>query len=97
MGPHSASYDDLTKVMLQIQMGALPFGTNPHAKMASAKCSTCEASYQVVRVEAQPTFDEKQLLCPGCGAPLRNREGKYALKYFRSNGKPLAVNLPSLV
>ena len=53
------------------------------------RCPTCEAEYKVVRVETPPTHD-KQLTCLSCGGPLRNREAKYALKYFRvSDGKEL--------
>jgi predicted nucleic acid-binding Zn ribbon protein len=48
---------------------------------------TCEAEYDVVRLEAPPTHD-KQLTCPSCGAPFRNRDGKFAFKYFRmSDGR----------
>jgi hypothetical protein len=54
-------------------------------------CPTCETTYKVVRTEASPSFDERQLLCVSCGAPLRNREGKYALKYFRTDGRALEV------
>jgi transcription elongation factor Elf1 len=39
-------------------------------------CPTCETAYKVVRTDAPPSFDERQLLCLSCGAPLRNREGK---------------------
>lgn len=46
------------------------------------QCPTCEAAYKVVRIEAPPSHD-RQLLCLGCCGPLRSREGKYALKYFR--------------
>jgi len=46
------------------------------------KCPTCEATYKVVRIEAPPSHF-KQLLCLGCGGPLRSRDGKYALTYFR--------------
>lgn len=52
---------------------------------ATFRCPTCEAAYKVVRIEAPPTHDN-QLLCLGCGGPLRNREGKYVLKYFRVDG-----------
>jgi predicted RNA-binding Zn-ribbon protein involved in translation (DUF1610 family) len=45
-------------------------------------CPNCDAEYKLVRVEAPPTHD-KQLTCLTCGAPLRNREGKFAFKYFR--------------
>jgi hypothetical protein len=27
-------------------------------------------------------------MCLSCGGPLLNREGKFALKYFRINGPP---------
>ena len=46
------------------------------------KCPTCEAGYKVVRAEAPAEYD-RQLTRLSCGAPLRNREGKFALKYFR--------------
>jgi hypothetical protein len=52
---------------------------------ANFKCPTCEAEYKVVRVEAAPTHDQP-LLCLSCGGPLQNREGKFALKYFRVDG-----------
>jgi DNA-directed RNA polymerase subunit RPC12/RpoP len=52
------------------------------------ECSTCQAEYKLVRVETPPDRRDKQLTCLSCGAPLRNREGKFALKYFRvSDGK----------
>jgi transcription elongation factor Elf1 len=38
-------------------------------------CPTCETTYKVVRTEASPSPNERQLLCLSCGAPLRNREG----------------------
>jgi len=46
------------------------------------RCPTCQAEYKVVRVEAPPTHTAP-LLCLSCGGPLNNREGKFALKYFR--------------
>jgi hypothetical protein len=46
---------------------------------------TCEAPYKVVRVEA-PTTNDKELLCLSCSAHLRNREDRYALKYFKTDG-----------
>jgi hypothetical protein len=48
-------------------------------------CPTCEAPYKLVRVAAPPKHDH-ELLCRSCGGPLRNREGKFALKYFRADG-----------
>ena len=56
------------------------------------KCPTCEATYKVVRAEAPPEYD-RQLTCLSCGAPLRNREGKFALKYFRTaDGREIKRN-----
>jgi len=52
---------------------------------AKFRCPNCETEYQVVRVEAPPTHDNP-LLCLSRGGPLRNREGKFALKYFRTDG-----------
>jgi hypothetical protein len=47
------------------------------------ECPICETRYKVVRVEA-PTTQDRPLTCLSCGAPLLNREGKFALKYFRT-------------
>ena len=48
-------------------------------------CPNCQAEYKVVRVEIPPARNE-QLVCLSCGGPLHNREGKFALKYFRTDG-----------
>jgi hypothetical protein len=54
------------------------------------RCPNCEAEYKVVRIEAPPTREDRQLTCLSCGGPIRNREGKFALKYFRvSDGADL--------
>ena len=47
------------------------------------RCPTCEAKYEVVRVEAapRPTTD-REISCLSCGGPLHGREGKFILKYF---------------
>jgi hypothetical protein len=50
-----------------------------------------------VRVEAAPSAEEHPLTCLSCGAPLRNREGQYALKYFRVNGRPVTRQRESLL
>ena len=50
---------------------------------ASFQCPDCQAQYKVVRVEASPT-DDRPLVCLSCGGPLHNRDGKFALKYFRT-------------
>jgi hypothetical protein len=43
----------------------------------------CDAEYLVERVEAAPTHRQVQVVCVECGGPLRNREGKFALRYRR--------------
>ena len=63
---------------------------------ASFQCPDCQAQYKVVRVEASPTHDQP-LVCLSCGGPLHNREGKYALKYFRVNGRPVTRQRKSLL
>jgi predicted nucleic acid-binding Zn ribbon protein len=55
----------------------------PDTATYSFRCPNCEAQYKVVRVEAAPTHNN-QLTCLSCGGPLNNREGKFALKYFRT-------------
>ena len=55
----------------------------PNAEAVSFKCPTCEAEYRVLRVEA-PATHSRQMLCLSCGGPLRNRDGKFALKYLRT-------------
>jgi predicted RNA-binding Zn-ribbon protein involved in translation (DUF1610 family) len=49
-------------------------------------CPTCGAEYKLARVEANMTGDEGQLICTSCGGPLRAREGRFVLKYFRVGG-----------
>ena len=53
----------------------------------------CKASYQVVKMEAPPAMNERQLTCLRCGGPLNGREGRFVLKYFFTdrfgNVKPL--------
>jgi hypothetical protein len=48
-------------------------------------CPNCDTEYKVVRIEA-PATDSNPLLCLSCGAPLQDHEGKFALKYFRTDG-----------
>ena len=45
-------------------------------------CPNCQALYQVVKVEAGPETDNRELTCRVCGGPLAGREGKFVLKYF---------------
>jgi hypothetical protein len=46
-------------------------------------CYNCEATYEVVRVEAPsgPTTN-REIFCVRCGDTLRGREGNFILKYF---------------
>jgi hypothetical protein len=62
------------------------------AEATRFKCPTCEAVYNIVRVEAPPEYT-RQLICLNCGAPLLNREGKFALKYYRlEDGREIVWN-----
>jgi hypothetical protein len=45
-------------------------------------CPNCGAFYQVVKVEAGPETDNREIACRACGGPLVGREGKFVLKYF---------------
>jgi predicted Zn finger-like uncharacterized protein len=45
-------------------------------------CPNCGAFYQVVKVEAGPETDNREIKCRACGGPLVGREGKFVLKYF---------------
>ena len=58
---------------------------------AKFRCPNCEAEYKVVRVESPPSQQDRQLLCLSCGGPLHNRDGKFALKYFRTDGSASKV------
>ena len=49
------------------------------------QCPTCDAKYKIVRVEAAPTHD-CQIICVSCGGPLLGRQGKFVIKYFRTEG-----------
>ena len=40
------------------------------------------AFYQVVKVEAGPETDNREIACRACGSPLTGRDGKFVLKYF---------------
>ena len=45
-------------------------------------CPSCQALYQVVKAEARPETDNREITCCACGGPLVGREGKFVLKYF---------------
>ena len=40
-------------------------------------CRNCQAFYQVVKVEASPETDMREMVCRACGGPLIRREGKF--------------------
>lgn len=50
-------------------------------------CPNCGAHYRMVRVEADPDASAPELTCLSCGAPMQNRQGRFALKYFRVDGR----------
>jgi predicted Zn finger-like uncharacterized protein len=56
--------------------GGRPAAFNPFI------CPNCGAFYQVVKVEAGPETDNREIKCRACGGPLVGREGKFVLKYF---------------
>jgi predicted Zn finger-like uncharacterized protein len=45
------------------------------------KCPNCSALYHIVKLEAGPESDGREITCRACG-PLRAREGKFVIKYF---------------
>src|SRR6516162_8537460 len=52
------------------------------------RCPNCGAEYQIERVEAAPTHRRQaQVNCAECGGPLRNRDGKFVLKYRRDRSR----------
>lgn len=88
----------VARVLLAVRYAPLYSASMPNTATHTFRCPNCEAEYKIVRVEAAPTCD-KQLICLSCGAPLRNRGSKFALKYFRvSDGKELGRgNRPKLL
>jgi hypothetical protein len=46
------------------------------------KCPNCEALYHIVKVEADPQSDDREITCSVCGGPLPGREAKFVMKYF---------------
>jgi hypothetical protein len=60
----------------------------------------------VVKAEAGPETDNREINCRACGDPLAGREGKFVLKYFllrkaarpeRAEPKADAHNAPVIV
>ena len=48
----------------------------------SFTCPNCGALYQLVKVDAGPESDNREITCRSCGGPLTGREGGLVLKYF---------------
>jgi len=46
-------------------------------------CPNCDALYTVVQAEPDATSDNHDVACAVCGAPMRARDGRFVLKYFR--------------
>ena len=73
-----------------------PFGRRGYSRAmpeaTTFRCPNCEAEYLVVRVEAPPTHDQP-LLCLSCDGPLQNRDGKFVLKYFRTDDGPRSTHM----
>jgi transcription elongation factor Elf1 len=44
-------------------------------------CPNCHA-LKIVKVEAGPETENREITCRVCGGPLSGREGNYVLKYF---------------
>jgi predicted RNA-binding Zn-ribbon protein involved in translation (DUF1610 family) len=78
----------LTRALLAVRYASVYSASMPDTA-TKFFCPNCDAEYKLVRVEAPPTHDG-QLTCLSCGGPLRNRQGRFALKYFRvSDGAEL--------
>ena len=50
--------------------------------MTYFNCPNCNALYEVIKAEAGPETDDRQVFCRVCGGPLKAREGSFVLKYF---------------
>ena len=62
--------------MGRIMAGGRPPSFNPFT------CPNCQALYEVVKVEAGPETDSREIVCRACGGPLTGREESFVLKYF---------------
>jgi hypothetical protein len=45
-------------------------------------CPNCGALYEVVKLEAGPETDNREIICPICDGPFPGREGEFVPKYF---------------
>ncbi len=57
---------------------------------AHFNCPNCNALYQIVKVEAGPETDNREITCRACGGPLAGRDGIFVCKYFllRKSARP---------
>ena len=44
-------------------------------------CPTCRALYQIIKVEAAPETNYREITCRDCGTPFPARDGKFVLKF----------------
>ena len=51
-------------------------------KPSSFNCPNCNALYEVVKLQAGPETNDREITCRNCGNPLIGREGSLVLKYF---------------
>jgi len=52
------------------------------SKPSSFFCPNCDALFELVKIEAGPETDNREITCRNCGAPLPGRMGKFVYKYF---------------
>jgi hypothetical protein len=45
-------------------------------------CPNCDALYQLIKDEAGPETDNREITCRACGGPLPARDGIFVCKYF---------------
>jgi len=70
----------VSKISLHVG-GRIMAGSTPPL-LNTFMCPHCRALYQIVKVEAGPETDSREIVCRACGGPLTGREGKLVLKYF---------------
>jgi hypothetical protein len=59
--------------------------TMPGSRLSACNsftCPNCRALYHVVKAEAGPETDSREIVCRACGRPLAGRDGGFVLKYF---------------
>jgi hypothetical protein len=81
------STEDVSSMFITALRGRAMTMRSKAAHIASAskpffKCPHCSALYHIIKVEAGPESDDREITCRTCGGPLRPREGKFIFKYF---------------